>query len=287
MDIGVCLQSCYGCHEGGIQDDNSQNNSIPVPKGYRAKNCPSCKYFLTGPAFIFGMQALQNEILIASEDAVEKMDEFLLRKQEVEGSIYEFRVAHPGQNTPTELTLLLNKHQMAYLLEAEKVDIYASDITKLETLVRQSTAILNSENTQDGYQLIANDFKHIERSIEDCSNLRLYYEGLKNGIIYASIDASKAVDKSTDIISNIADNNGLTPKFYKLDKNQKLKSAKQFMDLLLVATDFSWERIENIVDGNLYLSDLNENEKVESIKFELQNLLDGKTSLLQNKTGKI
>jgi len=279
MDIGICMQSCAGCDEGGplrFPDSPSSTERMPVPKGYLERNCPCCRYFFTGPAFISGLQAIQNEIMIASQESSERMEQFIIKRQEIEADIYKFRVDNPGVGAPVELSLQLNKFQMEYQNEVERIDVYASDITRIQLLVKQCLVMLNKNIDDDGVQLVSiNSVSEIEAVIEDCSDIRMYYEGVKNGLIYTSSRPFVAVNKASDSISKIASKNGLQPKFYELSDKQKLVAAKQFMDLLLKATNYSWSDVEKISSGELSLADLKTGEELVEMKADLQLSLGG------------
>ncbi|EOA3785161.1 tyrosine-type recombinase/integrase [Vibrio vulnificus] len=62
-DFGVCPVGCAFCSEGGSPVATKANIFHPVPAGYLGEqNCPQCRFFVTGPAFMMGLAALFNEI---------------------------------------------------------------------------------------------------------------------------------------------------------------------------------------------------------------------------------
>ena len=57
MDHGICPVAARRCHEGlaAVDPANGMTKYQPVPGG--AANCVRCRFFLTGPAFLFGLEA--------------------------------------------------------------------------------------------------------------------------------------------------------------------------------------------------------------------------------------
>ncbi len=57
MDHGVCPVATRRCHEGlaVVDPANGATHHHPVPGG--AANCVRCRFFLSGPAFLFGLEA--------------------------------------------------------------------------------------------------------------------------------------------------------------------------------------------------------------------------------------
>jgi hypothetical protein len=57
MDHGLCPVGCKRCHEGlAIPDpDSGVTRFLAVPGG--ASNCVRCRFFISGPAFLFGLEA--------------------------------------------------------------------------------------------------------------------------------------------------------------------------------------------------------------------------------------
>jgi hypothetical protein len=82
MDHGICPTAGKRCHEGLAVTDMASGTTKfhPVPGG--ATNCARCRFFMTGPAFLFGMEAHVNELSyrlkkssFAFEKAQSKFDE--------------------------------------------------------------------------------------------------------------------------------------------------------------------------------------------------------------------
>ena len=70
-DYGICPFAASRCDDGG---DLIKSSSFytPTPQGYLGvQNCIRCRHFITGPAFIGGLLAITNEILLQSNDQSE------------------------------------------------------------------------------------------------------------------------------------------------------------------------------------------------------------------------
>lgn len=62
MDHGICPVSARRCHEGLAFAEHSSGmiRHLPVPGG--ASNCVRCRFFLSGPAFLFGLEVHVNDL---------------------------------------------------------------------------------------------------------------------------------------------------------------------------------------------------------------------------------
>ncbi|WP_421136436.1 tyrosine-type recombinase/integrase [Pseudomonas sp. NFX15] len=62
MDHGICPVAAKRCHEGLVVQDLTSNVTRfqAVPGG--ASNCARCRFFMTGPAFLFGLEAHVNDL---------------------------------------------------------------------------------------------------------------------------------------------------------------------------------------------------------------------------------
>lgn len=60
-DYGICPVGCGRCHEGGsLVEGNVNKKYHPVPGG--PQNCVRCRFFITGPCFLLGLQAHFDEV---------------------------------------------------------------------------------------------------------------------------------------------------------------------------------------------------------------------------------
>jgi hypothetical protein len=67
-DYGICPFAASRCDDGGELIKSSSFYS-PTPQGYLGiQNCIRCRHFITGPAFIGGLLAITNEILLQSNE---------------------------------------------------------------------------------------------------------------------------------------------------------------------------------------------------------------------------
>ena len=76
-DKGFCPKGGWGCDSGGVyaNDDTGRVTFGEVP-GYPQKNCPRCRWFFTGPAFIDGLNNHWNHIQLQMGDVGERVAKF-------------------------------------------------------------------------------------------------------------------------------------------------------------------------------------------------------------------
>ena len=196
-DRGICPMGGAGCNCGGerINDvvcDPRQNIYLPVPGYPLEKNCVRCRFFITGPAFLPGLQAHFNSISYQLSECSTRYVSIEKQVKELE----DIRQVCEENDTPFVKSEELNKLYRLYEGEAQKADKLANDLNATLRLIDRCIKLLEQAEPDDNsLKLVSagglNDVKWA--LIETQSDLHQLEIICENAVFYLEIDASKAV----------------------------------------------------------------------------------------------
>ena len=86
------------------------------------------------------------------------------------------------------------------------------------------------------------------------------------------------------MLDALADINGLSPAMYRLSEKQQLLIGNQITELLKSRIG-SWEKIDDLITGDLFLADLHEDISLAPLSKSIESILDAakqKTNQLEN-----
>ncbi|WP_370258780.1 gamma-mobile-trio integrase GmtZ [Marinobacter nauticus] len=274
MSIGICPMSGSKCDEGGMAlvERKVEAYYSPVPSGYLGtRNCPQCRFFITGPAFLGGLSAIANEIILEINVTRNEYHELEEKRQTLDDERYD--AEHSGQVFGNERTL--KKVTSAYEEKAKKLDMLLTDLQHLYRLISQSTELLNNSET-DHHQLIVSD-NYVEMGMhleEQSSEFRLLAEVCANAEIYESASASRARPLLSQMIDKLADTNGIAPAIFRLTDDQQLKAANQVVRLIMQVTQNNWHVADQLINGQITLEDLTEPLQLGSVRREIESAMN-------------
>ena len=275
MSIGICPMGGAKCDEGGEPAFERKHEAVygPVPTGYLgARNCPRCRFFMTGPAFLGGLSAIANEIILEINVIRKEYHELEQQREALDDERYDAECA--GTIFGSERRL--KKVTSAYEEKAKKLDTLACDLQHLYRLITQSTELLNKNET-DKHQLIVSD-NYVELGMhleEQQSDFRLLAEVCANAEIYESTSASRAQPLLSQMLDKLADTNGIAPAMFRLTENQQLKVANQVVHLIMKTTNNDWHLADQLVNGQIMLEDLAEPLRLGDITQEIEKVMNG------------
>ncbi|MFB2762787.1 gamma-mobile-trio integrase GmtZ [Marinobacter shengliensis] len=275
MSIGICPMSGAKCDEGGeaLVERKHEAFYSPVPAGYLGtRNCPRCRFFITGPAFLGGLSAIANEVILELNVVREEYHELEEKRQVLDDERYDAECA----GKPFESDRKLKKVTAAYEEKAKKLDMLACDLQHLYRLITQSTELLNKTETGK-HQLIVSD-NYVEMGMhlaEQQSDFRLLAEVCANAEIYESASASRAQPLLSQMLDKLADTNGIAPAMFRLTEDQQLKAANQVVHLIMKTTQNDWHLADQLVNGQIMLEDLAEPLRLGNIRKEIELVMNG------------
>jgi len=275
MSIGICPMSGAKCDEGGeaLVERKTEARFAPVPSGYLGiRNCPRCRFFITGPAFLGGLSAIANEIILEINVTRKEYHELEEKRQVLDDERYDAEcVGKPFVNERN-----LKKVTSAYEEKAKKLDMLACDLQHLYQLIIQSTELLNVTETENHQLIVSGSYVEMGMHLEEQqSDFRLLAEICANAEIYESASASRAQPLLSQMLDKLADSNGIAPAIFRLTEDQQLKVANQVVQLLMKTTQNDWHLVDQLVNGQILLEDLAEPLRLGDIRKEIESAMNG------------
>ncbi|ASI89633.1 gamma-mobile-trio integrase GmtZ [Vibrio mediterranei] len=270
-DKGICPMGGGACDSGGVGEDGKPDNS-PTPAGYLGRrNCIKCRYFVTGPAFVGGLQALANEISLEIQAVNDEHIVCREHMQQLEDDMYDCEISGEPFTKRSELSKAHSDHEE----RATKLDVLLCDMSSLMTLIKQCMALLNEYDSGNGKQLIVSEsFAKVDFELQESkTNFRLLSQICENATIYSGASASRALPLRSQMLDQLVDKNGLSPAMFRLNKEQQLSIGNQLTKLLMDRVE-SWSDIDRLMTGELLLNDLSEEETLEPLSQSIKCLLE-------------
>ncbi|MDT3295942.1 VPA1269 family protein [Shewanella sp. SP2S2-6] len=273
-DYGICPMSGAACYEGGdfIVDRGQEVIYAPVQVGYLgSQNCLRCRFFVTGVPFIGGLVALANEIGLEAETEQVRYKNFTRELDVLEQMAYD--ADKSGEPFVLELErkrAIANQQQ-----SATKFAMLAEDYEAADNWINSCLELMNDSADPASIRLVvAGEQVEFERVLEESrSNYHLLAEICQNAIIYHSANPSRALPAIAQTIDRMADLNGLKPAMFKLTDEQKLTAVNE-LNAFLLARLGSWERIDELMCGELMLLDIDTHTpELKSMTKEIQAIL--------------
>ena len=259
-DRGICPVGGSGCESGGesLNDavaDPRQKLYSPAPGYPHEKNCVRCRFFITGPAFLPGLQAHFNSVSYQLSECSSRYTALELSVRELE----DFRQECDVKGSPFAKAAEQNKLYRLYEQEAQKADKLANDLNATLKLIDRCTKLLEKP-ARDGSTSLKlvptgqiSDIKWaLMESESDLHQLEVVCE---NAEVFLETDASKAVLRRSQILDAMLMMNKKPPVFLKLTENQQLRVGNELMALIKARTGSLKGAVE-LVEGGAKLQDL-------------------------------
>ncbi|MFZ5457785.1 VPA1269 family protein [Stutzerimonas stutzeri] len=286
FDCGICPMSAAACHVGGesVVERKVENLYAPVEAGYLGqKNCPRCRFFVTGVPFLGGLVALANELALEIHTESARFQGFSEEVSRLEQAFYDAcQTNEPDTQQARRKQMNANQQQ-----SAAKLDGLLADYVAVNHYVQGCLKLINegeqSGEGENGVRLIAGgDLAEVGVTFEESkTNYHLLAEICQNATIYRSANPSRAVPLIAQAIDRMAENNGLLPAMFRLDDEQKLVVANE-MNRILLRRLGSWEKIGDLFSGELMLLDIDAHEpELTRISTEIKQLLSNPNNARQ------
>ena len=277
-DYGICPYAASRCDDGGSQS-SSDKIYHPVPQGYLGvQNCIQCRHFITGPAFLGGLLAVSNEMLLESNDQSDICHQFEADIIKIESQLgvleREEYIANKTmrsftkQNERSRLEVELRNHESQYESAAKKLDMLLCDLQSAYAHIRRCHTLINGLSGDSKLALITTNKAELVVEMEEVSHYQQLQEVCNNAVIYRSCSADKAIYPRTQILDKMAIFNNMMPQLFTLSKDQQLRAGNQIFNLFMSRLK-SWEKIQKIIDCQVKLDDLNESERISKSDIEL------------------
>ncbi|HIF9084649.1 TPA: gamma-mobile-trio integrase GmtZ [Photobacterium damselae] len=268
-DFGICPVGGALCSEGGSSVATKANIYHPVPAGYLGEqNCPQCRFFITGPAFLGGLSSMFNEISLAVNTQSirytslgQKLDDVAEKIDVIDHQLYKIKV-----DSPERAMLDSNRHELVgermhlnseIETRAKKLDLYLSDMNAIHRHIHNCQTLMCNpkENTENHYQLIVPHEFTLGVELDEVSNFHQLSEVCSNAELYHSCSDDLAVARRSQMIDKMMVENGIQPQLFLLSEEEQLAVGNQLTELMLTRLK-GWENVDRLMDGSLSLKDL-------------------------------
>ena len=278
-DYGICPFAATRCDDGG-EEIGASNIRSPAPAGYLGyQNCMRCRHFITGPAFLGGLLSLTNEILLEAneqsricgqlQDKVSAIQNRLAEMDRIEYVANAKQIPFDGtERGPLELKL--RKLESEYESAAKKMDMLLCDLQASYKHIQLSQSAANSQAGPDGEDLalIRSNTSEIQITIDDTSHFQQLHEICENSTIYESCNPSRAITPRSQLLDRMAAYNELAPSLFMLSEEDQLLAGNQMVALMKSRLN-SWKKINNLINGQIKLSELIGPERIEPSELEI------------------
>lgn len=252
-DKGLCPKGGFGCDSGGVYvNDDSGSVSYGEVPGYPEKNCPRCRWFLTGPAFLGGLQSHWNTISLRMGDVGERIVRLEGQITALEDERYECE----ANDLPFLPQGKLDTLRKTWQAEMEKNNKLAHDLNATLRLIARCRAIANAPLSGDGVQLVAaGGVSEVRIAIQECGPLQQVLTAVAGATVFPEHDVSKAILQAGRAYDLMLAMNGKVPLCFRLTEDELLPVV-QHMTRLLQAEAGSIQAALPFVDGTRRLAEL-------------------------------
>jgi Putative phage integrase len=265
-DKGLCPKGGWGCDSGGIylNEETGKITYGEVP-GYPEKNCPRCRWFFTGPAFVDGLNNHWNHIQLQMGDVgdrIVKLEGQIVALEDEQFECQEKKQPFLGQD---QLNTLRKIHQGEY----EKNNKYAEDSSATFRLIARCATLTKMESKNDGVQLVAVGGLHdVNIAIEECDKLHQVLTAVAGSAVYAEHDVSKAVLQAGKAFDMMLARNGKEPILFRLSEDE-LPSVVQHITRLLAAEAGGIKDALPFIEGTRRLEELGLDLNMEQLALDM------------------
>ncbi len=274
-DIGICPFARSRCHDGGQKIEGKKDQYEPVPKGYLgSQNCIRCRHLVSGPAWLGGLLSLSNEMLLAVRKQSEHHQRLLDDRNRLEARLdrlneQQYDADQTGKSFDksriTEVKVKLEKTEAEIEQLAMKMDGLLCDLQAMSRLLRQCHALVNEQGIDKAgghsQQLVVQPGLELRLDCEESSELRQLSEVCENAEIFQSANADLAVAPRSQLLDRLLKINNIMPALFDLNEQQQLAIGNEFIRLLQARLK-SWDKIDDLAEGKIFLKDLTDDEKI-------------------------
>ncbi|MFM0205774.1 VPA1269 family protein [Paraburkholderia sediminicola] len=265
-DKGFCPKGGWGCDSGGVyvNDETGKVTYGEVP-GYPQKNCPRCRWFFTGPAFLDGLHNHWNHIQLNMGDLGERIVKLEGQITSLEDELYECQANDRPFLEHDKLNTLRKIHQA----EHEKNIKNAADCNATHRLIVRCKVISNEQHDDDSIRLVAVGSLHdVQIAINECDKLQQILTAVAGSAVYPEHDVTKAALQAGKAFDMMLARNGKEPVFFRLGEDE-LPVVVQHMTKLLATQAGSIKEALPFIEGTRRLAELGLDLDIEQLAHDM------------------
>lgn len=252
MDHGICPVSAKRCNEGLESHDAASNVTQyqAVPGG--AANCTRCRFFLTGPAFLFGLEAHVNNLIYRLKEASFEYETTQSRFDVLTDTYAEAL----SQKLPFFDQRELEKSETMMEALTLEVDEIALSLQSAYVLTEQCIHIVNKTGGKEFSLISVGDINNLEAVFSEENDFYQLNYICKKATIYKNLNIKWKLPnlERARMFDRMLRNSGVEPKFTLLNDVDLLHIANAMSEFLY--TRLGANNVHDLVDGRTTLKAL-------------------------------
>lgn len=263
-DHGICPVGCSRCDEGGPRVEGSVNKKHhPVPGG--AQNCVRCRFFITGPCFLLGLNAYFDEIGFRYREASRAYADFSKKFERLD---YERKVA-ASRGEPFLGHAELERASSILDQRTREVDEIALTWHATYNLIQQALGLLRQPHSQDPESarknalILVGDEEDLDYVLQLDDDDKLDFELLdkicQTSVFFKSIDATVPNLKRMRRFDSLLLRSGYDAIFVQMTEEDAIAAGNEFAQFLF--TRFGRETTNQLMNGQRTLASLGLDEE--------------------------
>lgn len=256
MPHGLCSMGGRRCGDGlATIDPKSGAKSFTAVPGLSA-NCVSCRFFLTGPAFLRGLEAHFNDLAYRLKD---RSTAFRKAQERFDSLIHQRDLAIE-ERRPFPLHRELQLAESAAERSKMEVDDLGLRMHATFQLVQKSLSIVNSHPlNDDGFSLVVADGEaaRLRATLEEAHELHQLQRVCESAVLFEGlqIETKKPNLERMRFFDRMLADAGMQPTFCLIQDEEVALRVANEMGRLLYAT-MSSKDVANLADGRTTLAAL-------------------------------
>lgn len=250
MDHGICPVAMRGCHKGlsVVDPAHGPAQHQPVPGG--ATNCVRCRFFLTGPAFLFGLEAHVGDLAYRLKNASCTFE----KAQDRFDALSDAYAAALDAGEPFHRRRELEIAETAFEAATAEVDGIALSLQAAYALTEQCIRINNLAADGNGVALVAvGGVGQVEAVLSECHAFEQLHRVCVGATFYdgLSIDWRRPNLERARLFDRMLRASGHEARFSLLDDDDALRVANAMGQFLYARLDK--DAVHALVDGRTTL----------------------------------
>lgn len=250
MDHGICPVAMRGCHKGLAVVDPAHGlaQHQPVPGG--ATNCVRCRFFLTGPAFLFGLEAHVGDLAYRLKNASHTFE----KAQDRFDALSDAYAIALEAGEPFHRQRNLEIAETAFEAATAEVDGIALSLQAAYALTEQCIRINNRPSEANGVALVAvGGLEQVQAVLAECHEFEqihricvgaTFFDGLNINWRQPNLERARLFDRMLRAAGHEA-------RFSLLDDDDALKVANAMGQFLYARLDRN--EVHALADGRTTL----------------------------------
>jgi hypothetical protein len=256
MAGGICPNGATLCHTGGPTLNEGKKINAPVPGG--PKNCPLCRYFVTGPAFLGGLVAAFNQTGGQIRELFGHLEEGQAKRRAL---VAEHGTNPVDRKASAELVTLDEAVQSTQ----SKLDVLSQTWISQLRLVQKVEKILESRSAGDQKNaLVLNgQLGDLRVSLEESTEFEMWDRICQSSVFYPNVDARLPAIRRGRLFDVMLKRNGRTPIFATLSDQQLIVIGNETATFLRSA--LGDPSTEDLLAGRQALEELGIGRQIEEL----------------------